>query len=619
MGRMWGWKGAEVLALLVAGLFLLGGCGTLEPQKSQKASADWSRGLRVGEASLNQAVSLQVEGEGEKVHLAWSEAGDRGMEIAYLHLGPEAQERVRVRFSPGLFFPREPALVLDGAGGLHLFCLGSEGRGHPEGVYHGTLDAEGRLRGKVVRLTPGDRPVTGYRARRAPDGTIALLWADASEEVPGVYYAALTSEGAFVGEPLRVAPGGAEPDVAVGEDGRLHLTWVEEPEPGRRTIRYGALSPGTGALLPPGGMAVGSTPVETGLVTYPPRVGLDDTHVYIFWSVEHRGGLAQGMAETFFAAVPLQGPPGVPTVGQVFLPEQVGAESGEVTRLEFLSLAHPSTRKFDSRNRWYPLQPMTFRSPEFVGPYSGYVLMAAPLPYQGPSLPVAFAVREQFRRRAEVEPVLALFEGGALWGHQDAGRTGSLSLFPTLEMDAAGNLHLAWVDFRQFGRYDVFYATTAPRMRQALDRVTFQDAALAVVNFGWGMLSGLSLIPLTVILLVPSLLWVGLTYVFGSGDDLAERGVQVSLAIAAALYLAMKSFVFSSLLANPPFLGLVPAWAAPALTWGLPLAIVAAAAGATALYVRRSERPNLFWGFAWFAGVDILLTLTLYGPAFFGD
>jgi len=619
MGRKVALKGLGVLALLVASL-LLGGCGSVEPEKSQKASADWSRGLRVGVASLNQAVALQVAGAGEEVHLAWSEAGERGMEVAYLRLGQDAREEVRARLSPGLFFPREPALVLDGADVVHLFCLGSEARNRPDGVYHGVLDAEGRLRGRVARVTPEGRPVTGYRARRAPDGTIALLWADASDEAPGVYFASLRPEGTFARGPVRVAPEGAEPDMAVAEDGRLHLAWVEEPEPGRRVVRYGVLSPETGEVLPPGGMAVGSIPVETGLVTYPPRVGLDDTHAYVFWSVEHRGGLAQGLAESFFAAVPLEGPSAEqPAVHQVLLPEQAGPGSGEVTRLEFLPLAHPSTRKFDSRNRWYPLQPMTFRSPELLGPYSGYVLMAAPLPYQGPSLPVAFAVKEQFRRRAEVEPVLALFEGGGLWGHQQAARTGSLSLFPTLEMDAAGNLHLAWVDFKQFGQYQVFYATTAPEARQAIDRVTLRDAALAVADFAWGMLSGLSLIPLTVILLVPSLLWVGLTYIFGSGDDLAERGVQVSLGIAAALYLGMKALVFSSLLANPPFLGLVPAWAAPALTWGLPLAIVGAAAGATALYARRGARPSLFWGFAWFAGVDILLTLTLYGPAFFGD
>ncbi|MBC7224369.1 MAG: hypothetical protein H5T59_08885, partial [Anaerolineae bacterium] len=46
---------------------------------------------------------------------------------------------------------------------------------------------------------------------------------------------------------------------------------------------------------------------------------------------------------------------------------------------------------------------------------------------------------------------------------------------------------------------------------------------------------------------------------------------------------------------------------------------LALASLALALYARRSERPNLFWGFVWFAVVDIVLTLTLYGPAFFGD
>ncbi|MBC7224773.1 MAG: hypothetical protein H5T59_10965, partial [Anaerolineae bacterium] len=413
----------------------------------------------------------------------------------------------------------------------------------------------------MERVTPAASPATAYRVRRTPDGTIALIWAQGEAEASGVYYAPLRPDGRLGAGPLLVAPGGAEPDVAIGEDGRLHLAWVEVPEPGRRVVRYAIFAPETGEVVPPGGVALGALSAEAGLVTYPPRVGVDDTHAYVFWAVEHRGGLAQGMAETFFAAVPLQEPAGAELpVHQVLLPERASAQAGEVTRLEFLPLAHPSTRKFDSRNRWYPLQPMTFRSPEFVGRYSGYIVMPAPLAYQGPSLPVAFAVKQQFRRRAEVEPVLALFEGGVLWGHQEAGRTGGLTLYPTLEMDGQGNLHLAWIDLKQFGEYRVHYATTAPETRRAIDRTTPQDVLLAVVNFGWGMLSGLSLIPLTVILLVPSLIWVGLVYVFGSGDDLSERGVQWSLVVAVGLYLGMKALVFSSVLVNPPFLAAVPSW-----------------------------------------------------------
>lgn len=608
-----------LLALVAAGLFL-SGCGALEATKGQKTTEDWSRGLVVGTASLNQPVGLQVSAQGDRIHLLWSQAGERGMEIAYLRLNQEAEVEVQARISTGLFFPRLPALVLDGAEGVHVFCLGSEGRGKPDGVYHGMLDTEGRLQGRLVRVTPEGVPATGYRARRAPDGTIAIVWAQGEAEASGVYYVALRPDGSLDAEPVPVAPGGAEPDVAIGEDGRLHLAWVEAPEPGRRVVRYAIFTPDTGEVLPSGGVALGATPLETGLVTYPPRVGVDDTHAYVFWAVEHRGGLAQGMAETFFAAVPLQEPAGAePSVHQVLLPERAGAESGEVARLEFLPLAHPSTRKFDSRNRWYPLQSMTFRSPESVGRYSGYILMPAPLGYQGPSLPVAFAVKQQFRRRAEVEPVLALFEGGVLWGHQEVGRTGGLTLHPTLEMDGQGNLHLAWVDLKQFGEYHVYYATTAPETRHAIDRTTPQDVLLAVVNFGWGMVSGLSLIPLTVILLVPSLIWVGLVYVFGSGDDLSERAVQWSLVVAVSLYLGMKALVFSTVLTNPPFLAAVPSWAAPVLVWGLPAGILALASLAIALYARRSERPNLFWGFVWFVVVDILLTLTLYGPAFFGD
>jgi len=606
-------------AVVVALAFGLAGCGSVVPDKSQKVAKDWSKGLRLGSASLRQPVSLQVSLGGDQIHLAWSQAGDEGMEILYLRLNQAAGQEAQQRFSPGLFFPRRPRLVLDEQGDVHVFCLASEARGQPDGVYHGTIGSDGNLAGAMARVTPEDRPVADYWVGGEQSGEVRLLWTDASEESPGVYYLRLAGGGMPAGPPRLLAPGGVEVDAAVDRAGRLHLAWVESPRLGLRLIHYGMLGEAE-EIVPSGGLAVGSTPDATGLLAYPPRVGLDDTHAYVFWSLEHRTGLAEGTAETSYAAVPLDSSQAsAPPVRRVLLPEASGPGAGEDTRLEFLPLAHPDSRRFDSRNPWYPHQPLTFRPPEVVGAYSRYQLMPAPLGYQGPSLPVAFAVQRQFRHTAEVEPMLALFEEGLLWGYQDAGRTGGLSMSPTLEADGEGNLHLVWIDFIKFGQYDVFYATTAPATRPAIDRATPHDVVLAILDFAWGMLAGLSLVPLVVIMVVPSLFWVAMVYIFGSDDDLAERGVQGALAIAVIMYLGTKFILFSSVLSFPPFLGSVPVAFAPVLMWGLPVAISLIAAIVVAVYARRAQRPSLFWGFICFVMVDAALTLTIYGPAFFGD
>ncbi|NLE75543.1 MAG: hypothetical protein GX605_02175, partial [Chloroflexi bacterium] len=266
--RRWLLQGAVAAALL----FVLAGCSAV-PDKSDKVLDEWSKGLRLGAASLNQPLAMQVDPTGSPVHLAWSQAGAQGMEMRYLRLENGTERGVEQPLAPPQFFPRQPHLVLGSQGLLHIFFLASEGRGQPDGVYQALVGSDGRFAGPVVRRTPLDRAASGYRALAGPQGGIHLLWCDEAVSGGGIYHSVVPEADGEAGPARLVIPGGREVDAVVDRQGVLHLAWVEQPAERERNIRYGRLEAESDALL--GAQTVGSAPDEIGLITYPPRLGLD--------------------------------------------------------------------------------------------------------------------------------------------------------------------------------------------------------------------------------------------------------------------------------------------------------------------------------------------------------
>ncbi|NLE75930.1 MAG: hypothetical protein GX605_04160, partial [Chloroflexi bacterium] len=326
-------------------------------------------------------------------------------------------------------------------------------------------------------------------------------------------------------------------------------------------------------------------------------LGLDGTHAYIFWSLEHRAGMAAGAAEVFMAAAPLAGGEASPP-GRVALPSD-------------------PTPAYQSVAGAYGYRHLSLLPPGGERYASDYLLLPSPLATQGDELPVAVSARMQYRRGSEVQPVVAVYRQGELWAYQAPARAGGLALDGVLQADAQGNLHLAWTDFVKYGQYDLFYATTAAGPRQAIDRLTPHDLTLSALDFLWGVLSGLSLVPFVIFMVVPALLWVGIVYIFGSDDTLTEGSIRLALAFAVLLYLGAKLLLFSAVLSSPPLAGAIPASLLSVWVWAFPLLIALAALAAVVLYTRRSSRPTLLWGFIWFVAVDFFLSIALYGPSFF--
>jgi len=314
----------------------------------------------------------------------------------------------------------------------------------------------------------------------------------------------------------------------------------------------------------------------TGVSLHGPALGLDANNVYIFWSLEKRGGLGAGTASCYRLSFPLGQP-----------------SAREVSTVRIPPISNPLyiAREGAYNYRWLA-PPLGEWSSEFVH-------MPTPLGGQRSELAVALGVKVQPVSKAQLEQIaivqfheeafwpgdrgpvaigfgpqvqvaLAIFADGELKGYQIATRTKAMSLQPSIAVDAASNLHLAWLETAGFWRFDIYYATTSPQAKAWLDRTSPQDVLLRAIDLGWGMLSGLTLVPFMVV-------WI-----------------------------------------FPPLLERAPSRFASAIVLGVPLATLTLALTAVYAYARRARDGSLFRAFITFVLIDTFLSLTIYSLGLFG-
>lgn len=595
-------------------MMMLVGC-ELRPAKTPLISQDWSPALRVGNASQHEPVAIAVEEDGSAVHLVWPEAGGAGLALHYLQMRDSRQPAVDQLIELSLFFPKSYSLFLGEGDALHVFFLASKGSGQNTRLYHAVLEKSGRLRAQPEPITPGDHNLQHYAL--APDGAGGFLavW-EAGETPAGIFFQQLDGSGAPLGSPRLLAGDGKEPALAVEPGAGAHLAWVTEPRAQDRHLYYAWLEhPFSGEPQP---VELTRLYAGTGAVFTAPRLGFDDGHVYVYWSVEYRAGMEQGSASTFFVTFPKGQPvaqqprtlslPDTEALPYIPMSTQLGQwrEAGKIHRGGM-----PAEAAFPDISALVPLSA--------GGGGSQFVAYPAPLSLPAELQLVFCSVMTEYRLKDELQPAVAIFADGEPLAYQQIARTGNLSWNPSPARDNAGHLYLAWPDTRGQGRYDVYIATTAPALKEAIRQPTREDILLGVVVFGWGMLAGLTtFLPFLVLILVFPLAVVVGYHIFGSQEDLTERGPRIVLGVAGLLYYAGKLLIFSALLSFPPFRELLPEGLRWMLDFGLPALILALALLALRQYIRRAQPPRLFVGFFVFVLTDALLTMMLYGPGFYG-
>jgi hypothetical protein len=565
--------------------------------RSERVGSGWSRGESLGQATLNTQVGMAVSPQGDQVALAWVRE-DRSSSQDKLHL-VELNRAGEVRVDRDVEIetdrPEQVQIWLGQEGALHLFWL--DGPRDARRLLYVQIDATGTPAASPAILSVFGASVDSYALEQDERGQIEAFWASREGQSTGIFRTRISPDGQVGTERQVLNSQGFAPTVRMDRDGRIHIVWYEEPGFNEYTLRYAIYDAARGSLGPVTDLA--SFPTGIGLAAHRPGLGLTNTDIYVFWSLERRGGgRTLPMAESYWLSFP---------IGQA-------DRASRPRDVNVPSVNHPEHNTkaggFNTGNWVLPMEdtlPATF------------VYLPATTRGQRETLPVAFSVELEGRTESIIQIILTLWAKGHMEGYQVAARTRSTSLRPVLIADQGENLHLAWIETAGFGRYDVFYASTSPEARANLDRIMLSDMGAAMMNLAWGVAQAISFLPIALVWAFLPLLVVSVYAFIRAEDDMARKGPRAALIIAIVLYAAFKYLFRPNWLAALPLPRGTPKNLAAVIIYVAPLIISILAGLATWFYVKRREAAFLFPTLAVFVGTDILLTLLIYVPSMLAE
>ena len=571
----------------------LSGCSAT-PDRSPRVSPDWSRGLRLGQGYLNQPVAMAVDDE-QAVHLTWCGWGEDGSSrLHYVTLDRQARVSTEKDLDIPVSRPRRPQLLFDATGKLHLAWIAYAGE--EDSVFHAVVGPGGEVTAGPQRLSPAGQDVERFQLYRDAEGRASVVWGNTAKASPGLYQLTFDDSGNPAGQAILIVPDGNAPAAQVDNDGTLHLMWLKEATSGTGDLCYAAFP--RSQITPTSGIKLTQLVVEPGIILEGPRLGLDDTHVYAFWSLERRGGGLQGpSAEAWYLSFPVGHP----------------AES-QNRRIDLPITSQP---EYAAHHGPYGYANLSYLDPRQTIYGSYFVYMPAVVPGQREELPVMLIVMVSTRTKARPQPVMAVFSHGEIKGYQLVAFTNSLSTQPNVVADNDANLYTTWSDQAGAWEFQVYYATTAPTAAAWLNRTSTEDILNGTLALILSVFSGLGLLPWTGAGILPALIWVVIYYALTGEDDLSSRKCQIALGIATLLYLIAKIVFLSPVLMYVPGLDQVPERFHSLLVLGVPVIILGIALGAVYVYRRRAEHATIFPAFFVLIIADVALTLIVYSPGMF--
>jgi hypothetical protein len=416
--------------------------------------------------------------------------------------------------------------------------------------------------------------------------------------------------------PTMLVKGGIDPYVLADRAGTVHLAWLTEDALTARTIYYAELRDASRpALWPTAGQKLADFVFPEGGTYYGPVLGVDERNVYVIWSIQNLGGgLTPTSAFSYYVTFEFgaYGEPGAP------IPQTHPLVVSDEALPTYAEHSYPAGAG-SGGYAFTGLAPLSAR----VSGGSDFVNTPATATSQRGELPVALSVLTHSRAESQIRLATALLSEGEPVGYQLASKSLTASLMPSLaaadvDVGQEAGLHLAWLDTAGFREFDVYYASTAPEARQWLDRTSTDDLVMDAADLVFGVFSGLGLLPIAGIWTFPAMVWVVVFFIFSGREEMARTPTKVGFVVAVVLYVAVKILLLPGLFAGTPFLHQVPLGWQTALGIAVPALILCVALAAVYVYARRAERATIFVAYLVFALVDVVLTLALYSPGFFG-
>ena len=601
-----------VITLMWAiGVLLFTACTNSE-QKDRKPSADWSRSLVLGQ-HIAGSPGLLIDSQREHIHTVWAQALDDQYSLQYVRLNQKGEwVQIAQREVTGII--KAPRLLPAGDGQYHLIWAGRTPGDKTWDLWHLLLDEKADLEAEPSHLSAADVNIGKYALVADGQGGVIMTWDNG--QVSDISLERVDANGRITHPAQTVTQAGRSPDLKVDAHGLIHLIWYHE-----KHIYYIHGELGTLAATTPIAVAdlrQGGTLESTGDTLQGPVIGLSNGWTYVFWSVLNNSDTdavrgASGIGQTDFVAFPVTQP-------------QLSA----IKPVNVLTLEHPPWFDYEghfSLSQIGPALDLSQAAREYgqaesflssdhgdwieIDSVSQFMLNPATMSGQGEELAVALAVSQDYGLDKHLQIATAVFADGQYQGYSIASKTQGLSDQPTIAIDDGGNIHLVWREGAK--GTDLYYATTAPVTKAALDRFSLSDITNIGLNVLLQTVASMALLPLL------SMWWIlgGLAVlVLATTIKKVENGWGFWLAIfvAFAAYNLIKYLFLPSLITYVPF----SAWIyisqkmALPLRLGMPLFILGFG-GWAAYRIQQRHVGSLIRPYISLTLTDALLTLAIYG------
>jgi hypothetical protein len=597
-----------VFSLLLFAMLIVG-C-TLDDRKEGKPSPDWSRSIAIG-GSASGTLGLAVD-KGGHVHVAWpfSRASISGVHYEQLNDTTNRTLEWDLPIEGGV---RTTRLVLGPENKLHLFYARRTPGFETWDLIHHTIDVE---RATPPEAAEGDVLVheIGKYAVTTDGSGVVFIVGDRGD--PGeLWFRYVDPDGRPSGERNLALEEAEAPSICLSNDGIVHLTWQEgrsiayaQIEPNSMTVQHHSLVSDLGASL-------------SGTQISGPTIGSAKGRIYILWSVMPYTDTETGQAKALYVSLD-------PAHPQLRQPTRLWLLSSEeqtyTTYRGPLPLTHwvqrPSLRgAIDEFGQTSVVE--TEDHGDFVdvtGAVSKFVYNPAAMSGSGDELAVSLVTSQEVQLDTQTQIAVGLFGEGVFRGYAIASQTERLSDQPMLALGGNDHLHLVWREGSSGS--EVYYATTSPKARARLDRLTTSDLVHATPKALTDMVVGLLLTPLVGIWwILPSFLGLGAWKLLRREQKDPARISKITLVCALLVYYAVKMTFLPSLFHYVPlsaWIFIPDLWKNP-LRLGFPPLIFTLALGLGAVARKRRDLSNLPFYFL-VSLLDAALTLIFYGVSYLG-
>jgi len=580
-------------SLILAFLALvLSACGGVVEQLWLQAP-DWSRAQFVTTTYASEAVPLALDDEGGIYLFSVASVGDI-LRPNVVALGRDASNIWESVLDVELSHP-DHLQILWVEQALHLFWIDSGG------LYTAVLDKSGSLV-TASKLLSGETAVKFYAVAPRADGTLTI-WYSGSRHNPGIY-ALPTVEGQG---PILIDEQGLLPSLQYDQAGNLHAVWHYYP------IGYGNIE-FYYAVYPNGEYARGQAELIYQASWNPlnslvgPWLGLDRDTAYVLWTIRGNVGLSAGKIVSYYHSQPLGEAQPIAKPTPLLFPYNYVLPYDEFEDGVFQVGRRVSLENFTLSST------SALANPFFITTV-------------GDEWAIAFDAQVEYQWRKEKSQVAILFfQDGPPTSYQLLSFTTAESSTPAIVSDDSNYLYLTWRERSGMDGQLIYFASTAPDVRAALETLSGQDITRIVIETLFGMLSGALLSPIVgaLWLIVPIILVALTSFLRRSNKPkLNLAGLIFSLALAFGAFWAIKlssleAFGARGYVPFSTWIPLIPESMYGPLQWIVPILIGVIAAALTWVFTyQRDSETSPFYVVLIYGAIDTLLTMAVYGTLVF--